>query len=226
MLVTKYYLQAAPDAGGVPHSATWAITHSWQNHGWLIRLSGWQEHKMLVYFILYFMLELLVFFFFPLTKVWSSGLERNSSQNLRRRNKYLSRQAFRYCWTSQSGSWPRMCSGLRQTWRCCWYAESRPPSRSVWGGRFQRHSWSTSTSNSSVLMNLLWVSVKTAKKCHNCCSKEGYLAKVEGIERPHSAAESSRRTQMQFEGNLYLRPYRPATLGDSIELLSAVYGKQ
>lgn len=52
-----------------------------------------------------------------------------------------------------------------------------------------------------------------------------YLAKVGQIERPHSEAESS-RTEMLFEWNLYLPPYHFATLGDSINLLSAVYGKQ
>lgn len=52
-----------------------------------------------------------------------------------------------------------------------------------------------------------------------------HRAKVEPTERPRFEEESS-GTEMQFEWNLYLHPYHPATLGDSIHPLSAIYGKQ
>lgn len=64
MLVTKYSSLTATD-GALPHSATWTITHSWQKHGWLIRLSNSREHKTAIYFIINFMLELV---FFPFNK--------------------------------------------------------------------------------------------------------------------------------------------------------------
>lgn len=57
MSVSKYSSVTAPDGGGLPHSATCTITHSWQNHGWLIRLSKRREHKAAIYFISNFMLE-------------------------------------------------------------------------------------------------------------------------------------------------------------------------
>lgn len=139
MLVTKCSFRRATDGSGELHSATWTITHSWQNHGWLICLSGWQEHKMVVYFILYFMLELL--FFFPLTKVWSYQPGRYSSQKLWKGNKYLWRQVLRCCWTFQNGFWPHTCSGRRRLWRCWRYVESRHPWWCVWGDAHQTYSF-------------------------------------------------------------------------------------
>lgn len=114
-------------------------------------------------------------FFFALTKVLKLRPGRNSIQNLWKRNKYLSRQVFRCCWTFQNGSWPHTCTGPRQTWRCWWYVGSRHPWRSVWGDKIskiflERISVTSRFNGPNVGFNDLQFQVNI-NKCCNRCSK-------------------------------------------------------
>ncbi len=84
MLVTEYSSLTATDGSGLPLSATWTITHSWQTRGWLIRLSNWREHKTAIYFIINFMLELVSFSHNKSLNPW---LERYNGEKLWKRKK-------------------------------------------------------------------------------------------------------------------------------------------
>lgn len=118
MLARKYSSLTAIDGGGLSHSATWTITHSWQNHGWLIHLSNRREHKTAIYFIINFMLELA---FLSFNKSLNPWLRRYSCGNMwRKRERERERNTFNHQCSCAAG-WSKVVSGHTRVSAAIWF---------------------------------------------------------------------------------------------------------